>query len=418
MSEIRRAVVVGINKYKNETMNLQGAVHDAEDIRNILSKYGPFTIDDKHFLTDERATMEAVREAISDLFWDTEECELALFYFSGHGWRDHYNYVYLLPHDGNNKVPFVKGIPIQELKELFLRAEPKNKKGIMILDCCYSGDATRGAPVDSEHAQSLHQQLSDIEGSGTGRFIISSAGADKVAREVKKGHAFGEGYEVGQGEHWHGAFTFHLIEGLCSGAKDELGRVNLDLVKRHFANFTTPDEQKPRFYMGDASAESVFLTKVSQKLNDLRNEVETLIRERELWSLFSAIFKLNELNSKLGIREGEMFRLLQEIQQIMDESRASLLDWWFNNNIDLYLVRNCRRFKILERVCTHFEANNVRELEHRDRGFVLQVLRHIEQGGSAKKVEDWINASDEENRTLGAGGLAPPARPQLLPNFR
>jgi hypothetical protein len=40
MSDARRAVIVGINKYKDETMNLQGAVHDAEDIHNILSKYG------------------------------------------------------------------------------------------------------------------------------------------------------------------------------------------------------------------------------------------------------------------------------------------------------------------------------------------------------------------------------------------
>ena len=126
MSDARRAVIVGINRYANDKMNLQGAVHDAEDIRSILKQYGPFTVEDGHFLTDERATMVAVREAISDLFWDTGDCELALFYFSGHGHRDHYNYVYLLPHDANNKEPFVKGIRIQELKDLFLRAEPKN----------------------------------------------------------------------------------------------------------------------------------------------------------------------------------------------------------------------------------------------------------------------------------------------------
>jgi hypothetical protein len=327
--------------------------------------------------------------------------------------------VYLLPHDADNKAPFVKGIRIQELKELFLRAEPKNKKGIMILDCCYSGDATaKSGPADSEHAQSLHQQLSDIEGSGTGRFIISSAGADRVAREVRKGHAFGEGYEVGQGEHWHGAFTFHLIEGLCLGAKDEMGRVSLDSVRRHFAKFQTPDDQKPKFYMGDASAESVFLTKLSQKLNDLRNEIENLIKERDPWSTFSAIFKLNELNSKSGIRQDDMASLLHKIQQGMDKSRRLILDWWFSNNIDLYLVRNCRRFKVLERVCTHFEVNNVRDLELRDRGFVLQVLRHIEDGGSPNKIEDWISASDEENRLIGMGELAPSASPRFRSNLR
>jgi hypothetical protein len=427
MSAARRAIIVGINKYKDEAMNLQGAVHDAEDIRNILSRYGPFTIDDKHFLTDERATMEAIREAISDLFWDTGEGEIALFYFSGHGYRDHYNYVYLLPHDADKRAAFARGIRIQELKDLFIRAEPKNKHGIMILDCCYSGEATKGGDLqDSEHVH-LHEQLSDIEASGTGRFIISSAGADKLSREVKKGHAFSEGYEVGQGEHWHGAFTFHLIEGLCSGAQDHMGQVSLESLKKHFEGFKAQGDQRPKFYMGDATAERVFLTTISQQLNDHRREIEDLINkgmcdnphssEDCLRSLFRAIDMLDILEAGAGIRRDEMTDYVCEIQKIMSVSKGPLFKWWFDNNRQMF-VTNQRRFTELEHVFTTLDMSYVRKLDNTGRGLALQVMLLIKNGGSAKKVEEWINLLDDDAQIVSAGTLTPPASSRLLPNLR
>src|SRR5262249_8949904 len=143
MDGARRAVVIGINDYENEKIEkLSGAVCDATEIHEILSRNGRFTIDDKHFLTDKRATSESIRRAISDLFWSTDGCDIALFYFSGHGKRDHFGHGYLLPHDAHHDAPFVRGIRIQELKQLFLHA-PCKETCIMILDCCYSGIATQ-----------------------------------------------------------------------------------------------------------------------------------------------------------------------------------------------------------------------------------------------------------------------------------
>jgi hypothetical protein len=424
MSDARRAVIVGINKYKDETMNLQGAVHDAEDIRNLLRTYGPFTIADKHFLTDERATMEAIREAISDLFWDTGEGELALFYFSGHGHRDHYNYVYLMPHDANKKIAFTKGIRVQELKDLFLRAEPNNKQGIMILDCCYSGEAAKGDDsYDSEHTH-LHEQLLDVQTSGTGRYIISSAGADKLAREVKKEHAFGEGYEVGQGEHWHGAFTYHLIEGLCSSAHDHMGQVNLDSLKKHFEGFKPQGNQRPKFYMGDATAERVFLTTISHKINAHCRAINNLIEkavsnsphsEECLRSIFRAIDMLDLLEVRPEIWRKETTDYTNQIQKIMSASKGPLFKWWFDNNRKM-AVTNQRRFAELEHVFTSLDMSYVRKLDSTSRGLVLQVMLLIKYEGSPETVAEWLNLLDDGGGA--AGTLAPPANPRLLPNLR
>src|SRR6266850_1322651 len=89
---VKRAVVIGINEYADQKLNLLGAVNDAEEIRKLLRESDEFTIDTKHFLTNKNATSDNIRQAISDLLWKSEEkCDTALLYFAGHGRRDHLN---------------------------------------------------------------------------------------------------------------------------------------------------------------------------------------------------------------------------------------------------------------------------------------------------------------------------------------
>jgi uncharacterized caspase-like protein len=139
----KRAVVIGIDKYAvSKIEKLSGAVRDATELCQVLKENGQFKIPDEHFLIDGRATSENIRSAISDLLWrSTEKEEIGLFYFAGHGGHDHLGYGYLLPHDIDINAPFVKGIRLQELKNLFLDSNV-NTTAIMILDCCYSGIAT------------------------------------------------------------------------------------------------------------------------------------------------------------------------------------------------------------------------------------------------------------------------------------
>ena len=66
--EKRKAVIVGINEYKDPTIpKLTGAVNDAREIYARLNDphVGNFKISDEHYLTGESATCEAIRKAIS-----------------------------------------------------------------------------------------------------------------------------------------------------------------------------------------------------------------------------------------------------------------------------------------------------------------------------------------------------------------
>ncbi len=80
------AVVVGINKYRQPNVNLRGAVNDARGFVNLLERKdtGLFATSSVQLLTDEQATTEAIRSAISALRATATKDDLVLFYFSGH----------------------------------------------------------------------------------------------------------------------------------------------------------------------------------------------------------------------------------------------------------------------------------------------------------------------------------------------
>jgi uncharacterized caspase-like protein len=72
MSLPRRAVVIGINKYQDDTIpELKGAINDAREMyaRLVDLESGGFEIAEEHYLLDEKATFLAVRKAMSDLLW-------------------------------------------------------------------------------------------------------------------------------------------------------------------------------------------------------------------------------------------------------------------------------------------------------------------------------------------------------------
>src|SRR6266568_5045595 len=235
MASLRRAVVVGIDEYENSDKipGLKGALNDSKEMHERLTTSGKFTIDDKHFLTGEKATSENIRRAISDLLWRTDPCELSLLYFSGHGFQDGYGNGYIAPYDLKYEEPLVRGIRIQELKEYFLASKNK-ERALLVLDCCHSGIATEGskdlAEVKLPFYQSLSSLQQDAAGRGSGKFILASSGAGEKSREVRLDHFI---RTPGEKTHDHGLFTFHLLEGLNGKAADENNRVTLGRLHKH-----------------------------------------------------------------------------------------------------------------------------------------------------------------------------------------
>ncbi len=334
----RRAVIVGINEYKDSENieTLSGAEGDAKDIYERLSdpNIGDFKISkEKEYLVGENATFEKIREAISKLFWKPEKkANLALFYFSGHGFQDGSGNTYIAPYDMIKDEPFLHGINLEELMRLF--NNPENDTNIIILDCCY-GDAATKKGKSGEFKNGMSDKLFEeylfgwdkipgndnwrLEGfllqnfgidwvkkakiekiddgktiklsaennhislklnnektrvnieiddgrtdefivkkengelnisfkdneRGSGRYIIASTGVDRSAREKKFQHKKINNHN--EGEHKHGIFSYHLIEGLDGDAPTEEGKIFLNQLISYVEDHVSKDNQKVEF---------------------------------------------------------------------------------------------------------------------------------------------------------------------------
>jgi hypothetical protein len=204
-----------------------------------------------------------------------------------------------------------------------------------------------------------------------------------------------------------------------------MGQVNLDSLKNHFEGFKAQGNQRPKFYMGDAIADRVFLNTISHQINVHCHEINTLIEkavsnsphssEDCLRTIFRAIDMLDLLEVRPGIWRDKTTDYTNQIQKIMSTSKGPLFKWWFDNNRKM-AVTNQRRFAELEHVFTTLDMSYVCKLDSTSRGLVLQVMLLIKNEGSPETVAEWINLLDDGGG--GAGTLAPPANLRLLPNLR
>lgn len=146
--KVRRALLVGINKYKIEGADLNGCVNDVTNLRDVLLKYFGFEITDIKVITDERATKKAIMEGLSWLCDGAKAGDSLLFQFSGHGsqivdkngdeYKDNLDEI-LCPHDMNWDGTYIVD---DELNDIFSKLDPLVNLEV-ILDSCHSGTGTR-----------------------------------------------------------------------------------------------------------------------------------------------------------------------------------------------------------------------------------------------------------------------------------
>ncbi len=207
----RRALIVGINAYPD--MPLTGCVKDATDLAELLIRN---TDDSLNFNVQLRTNVQRrneLKEMIDDLFSGDEE--VALLYFSGHGYIDKYGSGYLVMPDHRH---YDEGISMNDILILANNSHARHK--IIILDCCYSGAIA--APAIS------HAIMSHIN---QGVTILTASSHNEVAVEVR-----------GQG-----MFTGLLLDALRGGAADVLGHITPGSVYAYIDQALGPWEQSPLF---------------------------------------------------------------------------------------------------------------------------------------------------------------------------
>lgn len=142
----RKAVIVGINKYRDSSSNLRGCVNDALDMKWLLTKFFRYKELDVKLLLDGQATRHNILNSIDWLIKGSKSGDILTFHFSGHGSRifdrsgdesDKMDEL-ICPHDMNWQYPLIDDILASKFKKA-----ARGAKLYLIFDCCHSGTISR-----------------------------------------------------------------------------------------------------------------------------------------------------------------------------------------------------------------------------------------------------------------------------------
>jgi hypothetical protein len=158
----KRALLIGINRYKIPGADLRGCVNDVKNMQQVLTKFYGFNARDIAVLTDYKATTKGIERSIRQLISKARAGDVLLLHYSGHGSNvpddngdeaDQRDEI-LCPTDLDWKNP---------LRDDWLRTTfdkmPKGVSLTVIMDCCHSGTNTRAivppdAPVKERYLPS------------------------------------------------------------------------------------------------------------------------------------------------------------------------------------------------------------------------------------------------------------------------
>lgn len=278
---MRKALVVGIDYYESAPQ-LRGCVNDAYSVKSVLERHGDGTVNfGVNLITgtgeNQAVSRRELKDSIVQLFSD--DCEIALFYFSGHGFIESTG-GYLISSeckDGDD------GLSMNDL--LQFANESKARSKIIILDCCHSGIAGN-APMANQHAL-----LSE------GVSILTASSADQYAME-KNGS---------------GVFTSLFVDALQGSSANLVGDITPGSIYAHIDQSLGPWEQRPIFKTNVRSFVSLREVQPSIELDDLMRLVE-YFEERSSHFQLDPTFEPEEPSA---IEENtEKFAVLQKLNRV------------------------------------------------------------------------------------------------------
>jgi uncharacterized caspase-like protein len=197
------ALLIGVSEYQSNQINpLPGVRKDIEAMQRILQQPDIGGFDDVQLLTNPDTSK--IQLEIQRLFIERcQQDDLALLYFSGHGWTDENRFLYLI---AQNTIVNPKNQVFNAVSARFIQEECMNrsqtKRQVLILDSCYSGAFAEGMG-----AKDLTSKTVDIAAQlgSEGRAILTSSTAIQESFED----------EIGGG-----IYTRYLVEGIEKGAAD------------------------------------------------------------------------------------------------------------------------------------------------------------------------------------------------------
>lgn len=236
------AVIIGVSEYKYNDAGLTDlafADKDAEALFQLLTQ-GGFDPNDILFLSNERATLSAVRDSLARFLTRAASTDMILFFLAGHGTPDPYDKrnLYYLVHD--SKVADLKNtaLPMLELKQM-IDQKLQAKRAVFLLDTCHSAGVSgtkiisrpssdsgeqRGLLPEKTPAASPSSGQNPTPASDPRQLVLGGNNAnDFLAKQLfnHEGRAVLTSSDVNEtsaeSTRWgggHGVFTWALLEGL------------------------------------------------------------------------------------------------------------------------------------------------------------------------------------------------------------
>lgn len=256
---MRKALVVGINNYMNAP--LTGCINDASAFGAIMETHGNGDPNFSVRLCTDVPTKGRLTELLQELF--RGENEVALFYFSGHGFENDLG-TYLVTPDATR---LDAGVSMTDLLVMANSSGATNK--VIILDCCHSG-AAGTSKVTGGATTSLNKGVT----------ILTASKSDESAMEVNG----------------HGVFTNLLIDALQGGAADIRGDITPGSIYSYIDQALGPWEQRPVFKTN--ITEFISLREITPKVPK-----ETLRKIVQYFSVPEQEFPLNPSYEETNLKE-------------------------------------------------------------------------------------------------------------------
>lgn len=208
---MKKALIIGINNYP--TAPLTGCENDAYAVKSILDTNGDGSPNFDIELQLNVPTKSELKTLIIDLF--KGDSDIALLYFSGHGYIDDLGGGFLVTPDAQHND---LGVSMDDILNYANSSKCKNK--VIILDCCHSG--AFGTPCSNNNKADI----------GEGITILTASKSDEVSLENIGGH---------------GVFTTLLLEALKGGAADLRGHITPGSIYAFIDQALGAWDQRPVF---------------------------------------------------------------------------------------------------------------------------------------------------------------------------
>lgn len=177
------ALVVGISKFEDSSMNLTFPAKDAKDFAKYLTENAGFAPDHVKVLINEEATRERILSSLGDTWLPRVALsdDLVVVFISSHGSpssSDIAGLNYLVSYNTNPKQLYATGIPIQELCRV-IRERVRSKRVVLLLDACHSGAANPAAKGLVRQSNFSAEEIAQ----GTGQLVICSSEPGQISWE-------------------------------------------------------------------------------------------------------------------------------------------------------------------------------------------------------------------------------------------